>query len=54
VVHIHVNDEVLYGGDKIDLHRLKPVGRLAGAAYCRVTDIFELTRLPSQIKPIHS
>jgi flavin reductase (DIM6/NTAB) family NADH-FMN oxidoreductase RutF len=51
VVHMHVSDEVLLGTDKIDLARLKPVGRLAGNAYCRVTDIFELVRPPSQILP---
>jgi len=51
VVHIHVNDQVLVGGDKIDLARLKPIGRLAGSAYCRLTDLFEMPRPPSQIKP---
>jgi flavin reductase (DIM6/NTAB) family NADH-FMN oxidoreductase RutF len=50
VVHIHISDDLLYNGDKIDLARLKPIGRLAGAAYCRVTDTFEIPRLPSQIK----
>lgn len=50
VLYIHVNDEVLIGGDKIDLNRLKPIGRLAGAGYCRVTDIFEMVRPVSQIK----
>lgn len=51
VVHLHVSEEVLLGTDKIDLARLKPVGRLAGNAYCRVTDIFEMIRPPSQIMP---
>ncbi len=50
VVHLHVSDEVLFDGDKIDLQALKPVGRLAGAAYCRVTDVFEIQRPASQIK----
>lgn len=50
VVHIHVADEVLLGEDKINLERLQPVGRLAGASYCRVTDTFELTRPASQVK----
>ena len=49
VVHIHVNEEVLFDGDKIDLEKLKPIGRLAGAAYCRVTDVFQMMRPPSQI-----
>jgi flavin reductase (DIM6/NTAB) family NADH-FMN oxidoreductase RutF len=50
VVVIHVRDEVLTGGDKIDLATLKPIGRLAGTSYCRITDLFDLTRPPSQIK----
>jgi flavin reductase (DIM6/NTAB) family NADH-FMN oxidoreductase RutF len=49
VVHVHVDERVLIGTDKIDLAALKPVGRLAGSAYCRVTEIFEMTRPPSQI-----
>jgi len=44
VLHIHVKDSMLIGSDKIDLTQLKPIGRLAGNAYCRVTDIFELER----------
>ena len=49
VVHLHVDESVLLGDDKIDLKRLQPIGRLSGAAYCRVTDIFEMKRPPSQI-----
>jgi flavin reductase (DIM6/NTAB) family NADH-FMN oxidoreductase RutF len=49
VVHLHVDESVLIGGDKIDLTRLKPIGRLAGNAYCKVTDIFEMVRPLSQI-----
>ncbi len=50
VVHIHVSDEVLFGGDKIDLAKLKPIGRLAGTSYTRVTDVFDLVRRPTQVK----
>jgi flavin reductase (DIM6/NTAB) family NADH-FMN oxidoreductase RutF len=50
VLHLHVSDSVLIGEDKIDLARLKPIGRLAGSAYCRVTDVFELTRPASQLR----
>jgi flavin reductase (DIM6/NTAB) family NADH-FMN oxidoreductase RutF len=50
VVHLHVADRVLIGEDKINLATLKPVGRLSGNSYCRVTDIFDLPRPPSQIK----
>lgn len=49
VVHVHVDESVLLGGDKIDLLKLKPVGRLAGSSYCRVTDLFDLVRPPTQI-----
>lgn len=51
IVHLHVDESVLFGGDKIDLARLRPIGRLAGNYYCRVTDLFELIRPPSQVKP---
>jgi flavin reductase (DIM6/NTAB) family NADH-FMN oxidoreductase RutF len=51
VVHLHVSDRVLVGGDKIDLAQLKPIGRLAGAAYCYVKDIFEMQRPPSHLLP---
>jgi flavin reductase (DIM6/NTAB) family NADH-FMN oxidoreductase RutF len=50
VVHIHVDESVLFGGDKIDLAKLKPIGRLGGNGYCRVTDLFKMVRPPSQIK----
>lgn len=49
VLHLHVNQEVLLGVDKINLTRLRPIGRLAGNAYCRVTDIFEMARPASQV-----
>ncbi|GAB4315289.1 MAG: flavin reductase family protein [Phototrophicales bacterium] len=50
VVHVHVDDSVLIGDDKIDLAQLQPIGRLAGTSYTRVTDLFDLVRPPSQIK----
>ncbi len=49
IVHIHVAEEVLLGTDKIDLEKLKPIGRLAGPGYCRVTDLISMPRHPSQI-----
>jgi len=51
IVHLHVDERVLFGGDKIDLAALKPIGRLAGSAYARVTDLFEMERPKSQIRP---
>jgi flavin reductase (DIM6/NTAB) family NADH-FMN oxidoreductase RutF len=46
IVHIHVNDSVLYGGDKIDPLKLQPIARLGGNAYTRVTadTVFEIAR----------
>jgi len=49
IVHLHVDERVLFGGDKIDLAALKPIGRLAGSEYVRVTDLFEMERPKSQI-----
>lgn len=51
LVHLHVDERVLLGEDKINLAALKPIGRLAGGAYVRVTDIFEAERPRSQIQP---
>lgn len=50
ILHIHVDDSVLMGGDKINLAALKPVGRLAGGGYVRVTDVFEMERPKTLIK----
>jgi flavin reductase (DIM6/NTAB) family NADH-FMN oxidoreductase RutF len=50
VLHIHVDERVLLGTDKIDLRALKPLGRLAGGGYVRVTDIFEMERPKSLLK----
>jgi flavin reductase (DIM6/NTAB) family NADH-FMN oxidoreductase RutF len=51
IVHLHVDERVLIGEDKIDLAALRPIGRLAGSAYARMTDIFEVERPKSQIRP---
>lgn len=45
IVHFHVRDELYDAGTgRIDMHRLKPVGRLAGHMYTHVHDIFEMKR----------
>jgi len=44
VVYFHIADEVLIPPDKIDIRKLKPIARLAGNSYCRVTDIFDMER----------
>ncbi|MGO0062649.1 flavin reductase family protein [Brevibacillus fluminis] len=43
VVKIHI-DDVLYKDGKIDLANLKPVGRLAGEYYAKMSDLFTLKR----------
>lgn len=43
VVHFHIRED-LYAAGRIDTLGLKPVSRLAGAAYAPVHDIFELQR----------
>jgi len=43
VVHIHVDDALLMG-DKIRIAELHAIGRLAGAGYTRVTDVFDMPR----------
>jgi len=45
IVYFHIRDD-LYNSDtgRIDMHRLHPVGRLAGNLYTHVHDIFEMKR----------
>lgn len=43
-LRIHVRDDVYHDG-YIDLDLLRPIGRLAGVGYTRVTDLFEMHRL---------
>jgi flavin reductase (DIM6/NTAB) family NADH-FMN oxidoreductase RutF len=50
ILHIHVDERVLTGSDKINLAALKPIGRLVGSGYVRVTDIFEMERPKSLLK----
>lgn len=45
IVHFHVRDDVYDAATgRIDIHALKPVGRLAGHQYTHVHDIFEMKR----------
>jgi flavin reductase (DIM6/NTAB) family NADH-FMN oxidoreductase RutF len=45
IVHLHVRDDVYDPATgRIDMHRLRPVGRLAGHLYTHVHDIFEMKR----------
>ena len=43
VVYFHAHEDVYQDG-KIILSKLKPIGRLGGTEYCRVTDNFNLPR----------
>jgi hypothetical protein len=45
IVYFHVRDD-LYDATtgRLDMHRLRPVGRLAGQLYTHVHDIFEVKR----------
>jgi flavin reductase (DIM6/NTAB) family NADH-FMN oxidoreductase RutF len=45
IVHLHVRDDVYDATTgRIDMRRLRPVGRLAGHQYTHVHDIFEMKR----------
>jgi flavin reductase (DIM6/NTAB) family NADH-FMN oxidoreductase RutF len=44
IVQFHV-DESLYFDGKIDTDRLRPVGRMAGTAYCKIGETFSMPRL---------
>ncbi len=45
VVCVHIRDDILDDG-YIRLENYRPIGRLAGAGYTRVTDTFEMHRVP--------
>ena len=45
IVHLHLRDDVYDpAAGRIDMHRLRPVGRLAGNLYTHIHDIFEMKR----------
>lgn len=50
VVQMHFDDSIYREGNYIDILAYKPVGRLTGSGYTRVTDLFDLKRPPSEIK----
>lgn len=45
VKRIHIRDDI-YVDSYVRLEALKPIGRLAGSGYTRVTDTFNMERLP--------
>jgi len=45
IVHFHVRDDVFDAKTgRIDMHKLRPLGRLAGNLYSHIHDIFEMKR----------
>lgn len=46
VVRIHVRDDLLLENNRIDLRRLRAVGRLTGDWYCSTAEQYELRRPP--------
>jgi flavin reductase (DIM6/NTAB) family NADH-FMN oxidoreductase RutF len=45
IVHFHLRDDIYDARTgRVDMHRLRPVGRLAGHLYTHVHDIFEMKR----------
>ncbi len=44
VVHIHVDDSMLLEGGRVNIPALHAIGRLVGAGYTRVTDLFDMPR----------
>jgi flavin reductase (DIM6/NTAB) family NADH-FMN oxidoreductase RutF len=49
ITHIHTEERVMLGTDKINLMALRPIGRLMASGYCRVTDTIELERPKSML-----
>ena len=50
IVLLHIDPSVMLGEDKIELTALRPIGRLSGPSYCRVTEVFQMPRPKSQLR----
>jgi flavin reductase (DIM6/NTAB) family NADH-FMN oxidoreductase RutF len=51
IVHFHVRDDLfVQATGRVDVRRLRPVGRLAGNLYAHIHDIFEMKR-PTETYP---
>jgi flavin reductase (DIM6/NTAB) family NADH-FMN oxidoreductase RutF len=44
IKHSHIRDDLIDARGRVDIHRLQPVGRPAGAEYCYVREIFAMQR----------
>lgn len=51
VVFMHIDDTIYREGNYLDFDTYRPIGRLTGPGYTRITDRFNLTRPPSEIQP---
>lgn len=51
VRHVHIDDDLLIGADKVDPRKLRAVGRMAGAGYVRTSDLFDIARPVVEKKP---
>ena len=49
IVHMHISETIYREGNKIDFAAYQPVGRLAGAGYTRVNDLFDMLRPAPEI-----
>lgn len=49
-LHAHLQDDVIESDGRINFESYRPVGRLAGALFCHMTDLFELIRLSPEIR----
>jgi flavin reductase (DIM6/NTAB) family NADH-FMN oxidoreductase RutF len=45
VLRFHIRDEILTSRGHVDLNAMKPVGRLAGSGYIRLSDRFDMKRV---------
>jgi len=44
IITMHINDEILIEGNKINLDKYKPVARLAGSNYAKIGELFSVKR----------
>lgn len=44
ILTMHINDEILLDGNRINLEKYKPVARLAGSNYAKMGELFSIKR----------
>ena len=44
ILTMHINDDILLDGNRINLEKYKPVARLAGSNYSKIGEIFSIKR----------